>query len=278
MNADQSRPNPESAPATDPAESPPSEAAAGGVTVTRHIPLWLLTLGVGLLSGLLSWAGAERMLTQFRIQDEAIYPANFRQMGGYEKRAVDAEVQGAAQRAVERKKAAASFGWLGAVLAVSLALVGGLAGGSPRTAALGALVGGLAGEAVGAGLSWIVVPVFFRYQTPASGLLVLFLTHAAIFVGIGAVAGLALGLGLGGRPATVRAFFGGMLGGLFGTIALEAINSLAFPLMRTLEPIASEPIARLVTYLCVAVFTAGFAGWAAGSHPERPRRKAPGEG
>ena len=51
-----------------------------------------------------------------------------------------------------------------------------------------------------------------------------------------------------------------------------------FPLMRTLEPIASEPIARLVTYLCVAVFTAGFAGWAAGSHPERPRRKAPGEG
>jgi hypothetical protein len=246
--------------------------------VARWLPLWLLTLGVGVVSGLIAWAGGEAMSTRIRIQDEAIYPANFRKMGTYEKQAVDAEVQGAALRAVNRKQAAASFGLLGMVLAVGLGLIGGLAAGSPRTAILGALGGGLAGAVAGAGLSWVVVPIFFHFQTPASGLAVLFLSHAAIFCGIGAMAGLALGLGLGNRPALGRAIFGGILGGGFGTVALEIVNSLAFPLMRTLEPIASEPTPRLLTYLYVAILTAYFVGFAAGSRPGRPRRKAPAEG
>ena len=122
--------------------------------------------------------------------------------GWLSEEAVDAEVQGAALRAVNRKKAAASFGLLGMVLAVGLGLIGGLAAGSPRRAILGALGGGLAGAVAGAGLSWVVVPIFFRFQTPDAGLLVLFLSHAAIFTGIGAMAGLALGLGLGDRWAS----------------------------------------------------------------------------
>ena len=235
MNADESQPIPESAHAASaaagPADSLHSETTLGGVA--RWLPLWLLTLGVGLVSGLISWAGGEPMSTMFRIQDEAVYPANFQNMGSYEKQAVNAEIQGAAERVVERKKAVASFGLLGMALAVGLGLIGGLAAGSPRRAILGALGGGLAGAVAGAGLSWVVVPIFFRFQTPASGLLVLFLTHAAIFTGIGAMAGLALGLGLGDRSAMGRALFGGMLGGFLGTIALEIVNSLAFPLMRT---------------------------------------------
>ncbi len=97
MNADQSQPIPESAVrdecCADPADSLPSATIAGGVA--RRLPLWLLTLGVGLVSGLISWAGGEAMLTMFRIEDEAIYPADYRKIGGYQRSAVGAEVQGA---------------------------------------------------------------------------------------------------------------------------------------------------------------------------------------
>ena len=67
-----------------------------------------------------------------------------------------------------------------------------------------------------------------------------------------------------------RAILGGLLGGLVGTIALEVVNSLAFPLMRTFEPIASERTPRLLMYLCVAVATGLFAGLAAGRRAPKP--------
>jgi hypothetical protein len=280
MNADQSQPISSPAPATS-ADTPASESLSPETTpggVPKWLPLWLLTLGAGLVSGLVSWAGSEPMVTMFPIQDEVIYPANYQKIGGYQKQAVNAEILGAAQRVVARKQAAASFGLLGLVLAAGLGLIGGLAAGSPRTAVLVALGGGLMGAAAGGGLSWAVVPIFSRYQTPDSGLRVLFLTHAAIFTGVGALSGLALGLGLGDRLAMGRALFGGLLGSFLGTIALEVVNSLAFPLMPTLEPIAPEPTPRLVTYLCVAVFTALLTGWAAGGDRERFRRKASAEG
>jgi hypothetical protein len=102
------------------------------------------------------------------------------------------------------------------------------------------------------------------------GLSILFMTHAAIFIGVGGTAGLALGLGLGDRPAMVRAVFGGLLGGFLGTVTLETVNSLAFPLMRTLEPIASERTPRLLMYLCTATCTALLTGLASGWRARKP--------
>ncbi len=190
-----------------PVPSQPVESGVPSLSVTEgarpgfRLPFWLLTLGVGLGAGLISWAGGEAMFNIFRIEDEVIYPANYKQISGYQKQAVTSQIRGEARIVVERKKAAVTFGLLGLVLGVSLGLTGGLASGSARTAVLGAVVGGLAGTAAGGGLSLAFVPLFFRYQNPESGLIVLFLTHAGIFVGIGAASGLALGLGLGDRPA-----------------------------------------------------------------------------
>jgi len=263
MNAEPSRSNLESAAAAGGPADTAESGLPGARTPARATParrLWLATLGAGLVSGLIAWVGGEAIYPAFHVQDEIVYPANYKTLGGYQKQGVDSNIRGAAQRVVERKKAAASFGLLGLVLAAGLGLSGGWASGSPRRAALAAAGGGLVGVLAGAGLSWAVVTVFFRYVDPESGFTVLSLTHAAIFIGIGAAAGLGLGLGLGDGPSTVRALFGGLAGGSIGTIALETVNALAFPMMPALEPIATERIARLVMYLCVAIATGLIAG------------------
>ncbi len=197
-------------------------------------------------------------------------PANYKTLTGYQKEAASSKLVGMARPILERKKAAVSFGLLGLAVGVGLGLIGGWAAGSPRRAGLGAAGGGLAGALAGVGLSWASVPMFFRYLDPETGPQVLFLTHAAIFIAIGGASGLGLGLGLGDGPSSVRAVVGGLLGGLVGTIALETVNSLAFPLMRTFEPIASEWIPRLVMYLCVATAAAFFAGRAIGKRARIP--------
>jgi hypothetical protein len=219
---------------------------------------------------LISWAGGEATFDSFKLEDALVYPPNYSQISGYHKMALQAEVAGKARIVVERKKTAVAFGLLGLVLGLSLALTGGLARGGPRPALAGAVIGGLAGAAAGGGLSWALVPWFFRYEDPeGGGMLVLFLTHAGIFAGVGAAAGLALGLGLNDRSALGRALFGGQLGALIGTVAYEAALATAFPLMRTYEPLSTERAPRLLAHLLVAACTALLAGLAAGKPARR---------
>jgi hypothetical protein len=272
MPTEEPQPNADSAPGASPsagsAQATPGRIAAGGTGL--RLPLWLLTLGAGLGAGLISWAGGETSFDLFKVADTIVYPPNFKEIRGYDRTALLSTLQGRAERIVERKRATLAFGWLGLVLGVSLGLTGGLAVGSGHAARSGAVFGGVAGAAVGGGLSYAIVPLFFRYLDPQQGLIVLFLTHVVIFAGVGAVAGAALGLGLSDRSALGRALFGGLLGALVGTFALEAINSLAFPLVRTFEPTPTERLMRLNVHLCVALGTGLLAGLAAG----RPARKA----
>ena len=231
MNAEPSPPPSDAAPPAGTADQAVAATPSGTspTAVAWRLPVWLLTLGAGVVSGLIAWAAGEAASGLFRPESERVFPVNYKAMGGYQKQAALSMVEGEALRVADRKKAAARFGLLGLVLGVGLGLVGGLAGGSRWTAARGAIVGALAGAAAGAGLSWAAIPLFFRFQSPESGLGVLFMTHAAIFVAVGATSGLALGLGLGDRSAVGRALFGGLLGGFLGTIALETVISLAFP-------------------------------------------------
>jgi hypothetical protein len=159
---------------------------------------------------------------------------------------------------------------------MTLGFVGGLSCGSfaraRASAAVGAVVAGLAGAAI----AFAAIPLFFRFLDPESGgLLLLFLTHGAIFAGIGATAGLALGLGVGDRSSLSRAAFGGLLGGLLGTFIFDSALSLMFPLMRTFQPIPDEPAPRWIAHLCVAIFVAFSAALAVGS-PRGRQRTAPG--
>jgi hypothetical protein len=269
-------PEPEATFRSTPAPTPPPEPAhptapeISGSKPAAWIPLWVLALGIGLAAGGVSWAAGEASLTRFKLSDAIVYPPNYQQISGYQKVAVTAQIEGRAQVVVERKRAATAFGLLGLCLGAGLGFLGGLASGSSRFAATGALAGGIAATAVGASVSFAVTPLFFRYLDPEQGLLVLFLTHAAIFVTLGAAAGAALGVGLGNRSALVRALFGGLLGGLVGTFAYETANSIAFPLVRTFEVVSTEWLPRLIMNLGVALCVAVIAGLAAGNPARRP--------
>lgn len=278
MNDEPSQSNPSSPPT----ESPEAGAAdLGTVTAasargTTRAPLWLPSLGAGLVAALLAWAGGEAIYPAFPFEDEAVYPANYKKLGGYQKEAMDSKIQALARGAADRKRAAASFGWLGFILAASLGWIGDRAARSSRGRLIGAVAGGAVGAVTGAAVSWIAVPLFYRYQDPDSGLLVLFLTHAAIFGSVGAASGLALGLGMGDRSRLGHAILGGCLGALIGTMALEASNSLIFPLMRTFEPIASQGVARGLSYACVAVGTALSSGLIAEPRQDGATSRQPG--
>jgi hypothetical protein len=230
---------------------------------TIRVSLWLLALGAGLAAGLLSWAAGEWTYPRFKMRDAIVLPANYYQTSGYQRQALHSEVMGRAHAAVERKRTTATFGFLGLVLGTALGLIGGLVAGFRPGAVAGAVAGGIVAGAVGAGLSWIVTPVYFQYLDPEQGFLALFLARAAIFMPLGAAAGLALGLGLYDRATFMSALCGGLAGALLGTIALESAISISFPLLPTFEVIPTGWPSRLITHLCVAAFTAAMAGLAA---------------
>jgi len=249
--------------------SSPAASAAGSASLwnsstgaRQFLPFWLLTLGAGLAAGLLSAFGGEKTFDAFALDPH--YPANYGSTSGYERAAVRSDVNRIAKQVVEMKKGTAAYGLLGLLLGVAMGVAGGFARGSIRSGLGGVLAGGVSGALAGAAVSAALIPVYFRLMDPANGLLVLFLIHTAIFAGVGAAGGLALGLGLGDRKIIGRCLIAGLLGSLVGTFAFEAINSLAFPLLRTFQPVPSEPIPRLVVHLSVAIGTAALAGLAAG--------------
>jgi hypothetical protein len=273
--------DPEESPTTaevTPASSQPvhSVSSSGGspaaIKTGLRVPLGMITLGVGIIAGVLSGLGGEATIGAIPLR--IAYPANFASISGYQKDAVLASLAGHAMRIAERERAAAAYGLLGVLLGVGLGLTGGWASGSVRSGLKSALVGGVAGGVAGTALSAVFIPIFFRFQDPETdaatlGLLLLFFTHAGIFAGIGAASGLALGWGSGDRRTIGQALIGGLLGAVIGTFAYEVIISLLYPMVRTYEPVPTDPTPRKLLHLCVAVGTAVLAGWAAGGARKR---------
>lgn len=246
-----------------------TDSRAHGTKVVSRVPLWVLSVLAGICAGLCSGLAGESIGKAIPLS--VVYPPGFEKMGGYQQNAARAESESKAEQVRERKKASAVFGVLGLALGLALGLVGGLTAGAPAFGLARAAAGGLIGLVLAAGVSWIAIPIFFRFLDPESGgLLLVFMTHAEIFLTVGATAGLALGLGLGDKQAMVRALFGGLFGALIGTISLEIITALEFPMMRTFQPISSEPLPRLLAHVCVAVGASFVAALAVGPPATRP--------
>jgi hypothetical protein len=150
-----------------------------------------------------------------------------------------------------------TFTALGGLLGLALGLAGGLAQRSAFACVSTAILGLLLGTAVGGCISYVVLPIFFQRYDPQSGSLVLpLLNHGAIWLAVGAVGGLAFGLGLGGRGRWKATLVGGITGALAATVVYELIGALAFASSKTDLPLSSSSTTRGMALLLVGSFSA----------------------
>jgi hypothetical protein len=239
-------------------ESPPA---------ARPRQLLVIALVAGLAAGLLSWLGGEAVHGWFAPPDELLHGANI----------VRSPELARHQTIALIKNATLAFGLLGAVLGLVLGVAGGVAGRSPRAGALAAVIGLLAGAAAGAGLAQVLVPIAARDLVMVSESLVFALViHGSIWSAVGAVGGLAFGLGLGGRrrgrDTALRAAAGGLVGAFLGTIVYDLTGAVIAPLAQTGAPLSETAATRLLARVAVCVLATLGAAWGAGAAPSSQPR------
>jgi len=214
--------------------------------------LWLWAPLAGLLAGIA--AGGAGELTNDAVRPVLRLPADYEKLNSFSKAAALSDAIRAATPPAEALNTALAYGGLGALLGGALGLTGGLARRSIRWAGIASTVGVVAGAAVGSLASMALTYVFYRWNEPESGNMILpTLVHGGIWVPLGAAAGLALGLGVGGLRSIADGLLGGIAGAIVATLVFETFSAISFPLLRVLEPVPAERASRLVAHLVVAL-------------------------
>ena len=166
-------------------------------------------------------------------------------------------------KAARLSTATLTFTCLGGFLGLAMGLAGGLARRSVSAAIGAAIVGLVLGTVAEGILAYVVVSVFFKRYDPLAGDLALpLLTHGAIWLAVGAIGGLAFGLGLGGQGRWRSTLAGGLLGAAIATVVYEIGGALVFASSKTELPVSSSVTTRAVALLLVAIFSAVGAAWA----------------
>ena len=228
--------------------------------MTRGTRVWLVALAAGILAAALAWPAVEAAVRSIPTETEA------------------ANVNGEAQAIVtvlssyrsDVKRATLAYGLQGAILGLALGLAGAAVRRSAGVAPAAALVGLIGGGAAGAGVSFGLFPIFFRYLDPISGdLLLPLIAHSAVWSAVGAAGGLAFGIGRGGGPGRIAwAVLGGLAAAALGAVACEFLGAFIFPQAKTDMPVAAEPAARLLAITLFCLSTA--AGAASTDRPSSP--------
>jgi hypothetical protein len=237
-------------------------ASASPVPISRR--LILLTSFWAGLAGIIAWWVGES-----QILDAPARPERFVVAGVPIVWSTPATTEAAAR--VTSSRLHAVFGGL---LGLALGWVSGWARSSTGAALTAGLVGAGVGALVGGGTPYLVLPFYAQYRQIHGGDLAASLVlHVSLWAGIGAAAGLALGLGVGGSLRALKAACGGFLGALCGALIFDFLGALAFPLEETGLPTSSTARTRLLARILVAVMTALGATIAAGPIPARSGKK-----
>jgi hypothetical protein len=117
-----------------------------------------LTLGAGVLAGLLSWAAGEPLREVVRPRWTEV------RMRGETRISISPPDRAAA----DTRNAALSFAVLGGLLGAGLGAAGGLSRKKSRATALAGLLGLVVGAAVAGGLTILLLPAYFSYRMRAS--------------------------------------------------------------------------------------------------------------
>jgi hypothetical protein len=245
------------------ADLPAGATPAARLSARRQfspVRVWALALMAGFIAGFASWLTGEAIHARYAppmLVNISAPSGGF--LPGPEIRRLTA-----AHSAAQTLEATLTFGSLGAVLGLALGLAGGSARGSAQAALRAAIVGTIVGGAAGAAMNQALMPIFLRLAKPNSGDLTLaILIQSGIWSVVGAVGGVAFGLGLGDRSRVVRAIIGGLLGAIAGAVVYEMVGAILFPLDKTSDPISATWGTRLFARL--AVTTLASAGVAMGA-------------
>jgi hypothetical protein len=145
-------------------------------------------------------------------------------------------------RAAELRSTAIVFAAFGGLLALATGAAGGLVCRSPQKGAAAGLA------------TAVALPLYSRLVADGtSESLTALVAHAGIWVPIGAVAGLALGAGVGGWGRVLRPAAGAAAGALLGAVAFDVVGALAFPLDGTTGPVSTSALSRLAARLFAAI-------------------------
>ena len=182
---------------------------------------------------------------------------------------------------VATRTAIISYGSLGGLIGLGLGLIGGRVRGSWMKGLSAGGLGLAVGFALMAALSWILVPYYLHALETASeavkdDITLPFLIHLGLWVGVGIVGGLSLGMGIGSWRQGGLAVFGGAIGAAFGTTIYEFVGALAFSGSETNLPIALSVGPRLLAHLSIAIFAA--LGAAGAAQHVNARGSIPSEG
>jgi hypothetical protein len=157
--------------------------------------------------------------------------------------------------ASDARNSETAFGLLGGVLGLFLGLAGGLERRSIGSAAKAGCVGLVLGATVGAVLPLVLIVPYERMlaQRTADDLFLSLVLHATLWGPLGAVGGLAFGIGRGRWGQTLRLMIGGLTGAIVGTIVYDAIGGTLTPLAGTGDAISITWPTRLLARLLVAI-------------------------
>jgi hypothetical protein len=198
------------------------------------IRTWVLALISGLAAGVIAWAIGEAMIMpemgRMAMKGETIVPPSV--SGTY--------------------NAIVSFSALGAALGSALGLAGGLIRRSFLRACLGALVGLCVGGGAAALTSRLILPVFFGHLSD-DDLTYSLMIHGGAWAAVGASAGFAFALGLGGRGQLLRMMVAGAGAALLATVIYEFAGGILSPFAMTNRPVSVTWQSRLAARLIVAV-------------------------
>jgi hypothetical protein len=194
-------------------------------------------LAAGLAAGVIAWACGEAAL---------VSETGIGSRGGNHPRL---------PAVIAARNATVSFGILGAALGLGLGLAGGLIRRSVRSAVLAATIGLVLGGGTGVGITRLLLPLYYE-NLKANNLTYSLIVHGGIWAAVGAAAGLAFGVGLGGRSRMIRALLGGAAAAGLATVIYEFAGSLLFPMAMTDRPLSRTWETRLLARLLVAVLVA----------------------
>lgn len=233
-----------------------AKTPAGVSLAAVNIPLcgprlWALTLGAGVLAGLLSWTAGEPLR-------EVVRPRSTEVRSRGETRTFISPPERAA---ADTRNAALSFTVLGCLLGAGLGAAGGLSRNDGRAAAMAGLLGLILGAAAVGGLTILLLPAYFafRMRTPDETLQDLFwplIVHIGLWAPAGVAGGLAFAIGRGARGRTLALVSGGLLGAALGTAVYEIVGALAFPMAETPSVISATAGTRLLARIAVATLAA----------------------